>query len=446
MAKQQRKPMALLLASVLALAAAPSHALGLLQAFELALQNDPTYRQAYFDSEHGKEFRVIGRAALLPTLQGNYGASKVRADQDIQSVTGVVRKDHPEYISRSASVQLRQPLFSLDSLARYKQGVAQSNYSEQRFASSAQDLALRLIGAYIDAIFAEEQLNLAQAQRDMYAEQHQVNRHLFQKGEGTRTDMLETESRLALAEAQLIETRDTRTTSYNTLASMIGGEVTGLDGLAANFRIKPMEPAAFEGWRELALANNPDLQAQTAAIESARQDVNRARAGHTPRVDFVASYSKSAAETLNTYNQDSVSRSIGVQINIPLYSGGAVNAGSRQAVALMEKARVELQAHTDKTLIELRKQYNLVLSSTSRIRALEAAVESGKLLVQATEQSIKGGVRINLDLLNARQQLFTSQRDLAQARYGYLLADARMRAAAGVLGTDDVRDLATYFR
>jgi protease secretion system outer membrane protein len=427
------------------LASGSAHALGLMQAYELALQNDPTYREAYYDNESGKEYVKLGRSNLLPSISGSYSASKVHADQDLHDTKGNTNSTQPEYISRSAVVQLRQPVFSLDALARYKQGVAQGDYSAWRFTVGTQDLVARLIGSYLDALLSEEQLSLAQAQRDMYAEQQHVNERMYQKGEGTKTDMLETQSRLELAEAQVIEAKDNLTTARNTLAAMTGGEVTELDKLGPTFRFIPLQPASFEEWKKLALENNADLRSQVAAIESARQEVNKARAGHTPRVDFIASYSKSAADTLNTYNQDSVQRSVGVQVNIPLYAGGSVNAQSRQAVANLEKARVELQNRTDKALLDLRKQYNLMVSGVSRINALGKAVESGKLLMTATEQSIKGGVRINLDLLNAQQQLYTSQRDLAQARYGYLIAAVRLRAGAGTLGIDDVREVAAYF-
>lgn len=422
-----------------------AQAIGLLQAYELALQNDPTYREAYYDSEGGKDYQVLGRAALLPTVQGSYSASRVHADQDTRLLNNKIERSHPEYISRNATVQLRQPLFNLDALARYKQGLAQSRFSEFRFAGSGQDLVLRLVAGYVDALLSEEQLTLAQAQRETLLEQQLVNQQLFTRGEGTKTDMLETQSRLALAEAQLIEAQDNQVTARNTLAAMIGSEVTALDGLGANFRPRPLQPASYEEWKQLAMENNADLKSQRQSIEASRQEVNKARAGHAPRVDFVAAYSKSAAETLNTNNQDSVSRSVGVQINIPLYSGGSVNASSRQAVAALEKTKSELQLKTDKALIDLRKQYNLVLSSISRIDALQKAVSAGRELVVATEQSIKGGVRINLDLLNAQQQLYVSQRDLAQARYGYLLADLRLRAGAGQLGADEVRELAAQF-
>ena len=336
--------------------------------------------------------------------------------------------------------------FNLDALARYKQGNAQAEYAKENFVGRTQEMAVRVIGAYLDALFAREQVRISKAQRDMYTEQKAVNDLLFKKGEGTRTDMLETQARLELAQAQLLEATDNEQVQLSTLAGIVGQEVTSLEELRPDFRAQTALEGDFEAWRKKALAQNPDLLAQVYAIEAARQEVNKNKAGHAPRLDFIASYSKADSETLNTYNQDSTNRSVGIQLTVPLYSGGAVSASTRQASANLARAKAELQLRIDKVMVDLRKQYAAVLSSVARIQALDKAVSSGELLVTATEQSIKGGVRINLDLLNARQQLYTSQRDLAQARYTYLLSLLKLRAAAGELGPDDVRLVAAYFR
>ncbi|NRR29087.1 TolC family outer membrane protein [Oxalobacteraceae bacterium] len=434
--------LAQLLGGAALLHGASAGATGLVQAYEAALHNDPTYRAAFYDSESGKEYRALGRSGLLPQLSASYSANKNRSDLTVKPLPTT----HPEYISRSRGVQLRQTLFNLDALARYKQGQAQSQYSEAVFSNQGQELVLRLAGAYFDAAVNSEQVALAQAQRDAQLEQKKLNERLFAKGEGTRTDVLETQARLDLTEAQLIEAQDNQRTALATLEAIVGEPVTSLDELGASFQVRPLQPSGYEQWQELALKNNPELQAQQFSIEASRQEINKNRAGHAPRLDFVASYNKGSAETLNTYTQDSVSRSIGVQLNIPLYSGGSVNAATRQASAAYEKARSEMDAKTSKVLIELRKQYNLALSSAARINALDKAVASAELLIKATEQSIKGGVRINADLLNAQQQLFVSKRDRAQARYGYLHAQLRLRAAAGSLAADDVVEVASYFR
>ena len=420
-------------------------AIGLLQAYDAALKNDPTYRGAFFEKEAGEEYKNIGRAGLLPSLSANYSGSKAHSNLTEPTPIGPVTSPL-KYISRTEVVELRQSILNLDGIARYKQGVAQSQYSVAQFDSMRQDLILRVTGAYLDALFAEEQLNLATAQRDLYAEQRRVNDQLFKKGEGTKTDMIETQSRLDLAEAQILEAKDNVNNARVTLAGMIGMEVDGVDGLGPTFRIMDSTVDGFDGWKELALKNSPDLQAQRFAIESAHQEINKNKAGHAPRVDFVASYSKDASQSITAYNQDSNTRSIGVQISIPLYAGGGVSAQVRQASANYNKAQADLDAKTDKVLVDLRKQYNTVISSVPKINALMKAVDSASLLIKATEQSIRGGVRINLDLLNAQQQLFTNKKDLAQTRYSYLLAVMRLRAGAGILSTDDVREVAQYFR
>lgn len=444
--KQRLRLAARLAAAALLAHAGAAAAMGLEEAYQAALLNDPAYQSALFDQAAGRENEVIGRAGLLPNLSGNYSQSRNRADVTAPNALGKTGVTHPVYTSRVAGVTLRQSLFNLDALARYKQGLAQSDFSESLFQSRAQELALRVSGAYVDALFGRDQVRLAQAQRDMYREQAKVNERLFQKGEGTRTDMLETQARLDLAEAQLIEAQDNEVNARTALAAIVGQEVTGLDALAPGFHVGAPPPAGFEAMKTQALENNPEVAARAHSVEVAWQEVNKSRAGHAPRLDLVASYSKNDSETINTYTQDSVVRSIGVQLSVPIYAGGQVNAVSRQAVAGHEKAKADLQAQKDKVVAELRKQYSAVLSSVARIAALDKAVASGQLLMRATEQSIKGGVRINLDLLNAQQQLYTSERDLAQARYSYLTSTLKLRAAAGVLAPADVREVAAYFR
>lgn len=333
----------------------------------------------------------------------------------------------------------------MDGIARYKQGVAQSAYAAAQFDSQAQEVIMRVLSAYLEVLFKEDQLALAKVERDVYVEQKAVNELLFKKGEGTRTDVLETQSRLDLAEASLIESQDNLTSARDTLAGVIGAEPGELDHLRPGFRVATLDTQTYEEWKKIAIEQNPDIRTLTQNVEITKQEVNKQRAGHLPRVDLIGTYGKSGSESITTVNQDQTIRSIGFQMSIPIYSGGAVSASTRQAAANKEKAREDLEAQIDKVLIDLRKNYNQVASSVPKIDALMKAVDSAKLLITATEQSIKGGVRINLDLLNAQRQLYTAQRDLAQARYGYMIAALRLRASAGTLGVDDLKMMAAYF-
>ena len=420
-------------------------AVSLTQAYEAAIKHDPVFRMRFYENESGKENRIIGRSFLLPQVSGSYSYGKNVADQDYVQL-GTPRHDTPRYTSRSGVVQLRQPLFSMEGIARYRQGKAQSAQSEEAYEAAIDEVSVRVVSAYLDVLFAQDQLALAKVQRDASLELKTLNQRLLEKGEGTKTDMLETQARLDLAEAQVIEAQDNVTATRNTLEGVIGMDPGELDRLGEQFRPIALEPVAFEDWRKLALARNNQLAAARLAVETARLDIDRVRAGHYPRVDFVATYNKSDSESLTNLNQQQVNRQLGVQVNIPLYQGGAISASTRQAAAAYGRAQAELDARTNEITVELRKAHSLVTSSARKVDALSKAVESGKLLMTATEQSIKGGVRINLDLLNAQQQLFTSQRDLAQARYAYLIALMRLRAAAGVLQADSVREIAAHFR
>ena len=428
------------------LVAGNASAIDLVQAYEAALQNDPTYRNQFYANEVAKENRVLGRSGLLPTVSGSYSRNKNVTDREITQRTGPPTLDHPRYSSTSAVVQLRQPLFNMDAVQRYRQGKVQSAQGAEQFKADTNEVAVRLVTAYLDALFAEDQLALARVQRDMYLEQQMVNQRLFEKGEGTRTDMLETKARLDLAEAQLIESQDNVLAQREVLESVIGGDAGTLTQLAEGFRVAPLATGTFEDWSALALKNNSALAAGRLAVENARLEIGRQKAGHLPRADFVAAYSKGDNETINTFGQDITNRSLGVQVNIPIYSGGAINAQTRQAAANYARAQADLDIRTDKVLIDLRRAHSLVLSSARKVDALAAAVDSAKLLMTATEQSIKGGVRINLDLLTAQQTLFVSQRDLAQARYAYLVAMLNMKAITEPVDREDIRGIAAFFR
>jgi protease secretion system outer membrane protein len=426
-------------------AAGSASALTLEEAYQAALKNDPVFRMRYFENESGKENQILGRSQLLPNISASHTVNKNRVDRQYTQ-NGRLQLDHPQYLGRSSVVQLRQSLFNMDAVQRYRQGKVQSAQAEQAYEAGIDEVSVRAVSAYMDALFAEDQLALAIAQRDMNAEQQKVNQYLFEKGEGTRTDMLETQARLDVAEASLVEAQDNVTSVRNTLAGVIGMDPGTLRQIGANFRPVTLDVATYEDWQKLALRQNNTLAALRLAVENSRLEIGRNKAGHLPRVDFVASYSKNLSETINVLGQETTNRTLGIQVNIPIYSGGAINAQTRQAAASYGRSQAELDARTNEVMVELRRAYDLVQSSGRKIDALAKAAESGQELVKATEQSIKGGVRINLDLLNAQSQLVTTRRDLAQARYSYLVGLMRLRAASGTMAPEAVREIAAFFQ
>ena len=203
----------------------PAHAIGLLQAYQAALNNDTSFRGAKADKVAGQEYETIGRAGLLPTLQYSYATSKNKGELISVDMFGFENLSNQDYRSTSKGFSLRQPLFNLDLYARFQQGVAQTAYSEAQFDVKKSDLMMRVLGAYSEAKYAEDQVKYYTAQRDAYLEQKLVNENMYKKGEGTKTEMLETQAKLDVAEALILEAQDNQFTSRNTLASITGLEM-----------------------------------------------------------------------------------------------------------------------------------------------------------------------------------------------------------------------------
>ena len=422
-------------------------ALGLLDAYDLALRNDPTFQAAIQEREAGEENRIIGRAGLLPNLSWSYNNSRNESEVTQSTAVGNVTSDR-DYRSYASTLTLQQPLLDYEAYARYRQGAAQALFADERFRGKSQELAVRVLSAYSQALLAQERIELSRAQKRAYAERLQLNERLLKGGEGTRTDLLETQARLSLAQAEEIESLDTQDAALRELEAIVGEplQIEELAPLTRQFDIPPLEPNRFETWRDLAMANNPELKSQHHALDAAEYEVERKRAGHMPKVSLYASSRQTSSDSESSYNQKYDTNSVGIQVSLPLFAGGSVSASTRQAANQLSQAQYELDAQTAKTLIELRKQFNLNTSGAAKVRAYEMAVSSATALVTATKKSVTGGERVNLDVLDAEQQLFTARRDLADARHAYLLARIQLKYFAGLLNEQDLRALARYFQ
>lgn len=431
------------LCGLLMACAGPVQAMGLLEAYDLAIRNDPTFHAAIEERAAGEENRALGRSALLPTLSWNYNNSRNESE-----VTQASTRTDRDYRSYAATLTLQQPLLDYEAYARFRQGAAQALFSDERFRSKIQYLAVRVLSAYSQALLAQERIELSRAQKRAFSERLQLNQRLLEGGEGTRTDVLETQARLSMAVAEEIEAHDNQDAALRELEAMLGEplQVEQLAPLVAHFVILPLEPQRFESWRELALANNPELASQHHALTAAEYEVERKRAGHLPKLSLYASSRQTSSDSESTYNQKYDTNSVGIQLTVPLFAGGSVSASTRQAARQLSQAQYELDAQTATTLVDLRKQYNLNSSAAAKVRAYEMAVESAGALVQATQKSVSGGERVNLDVLDAEQQLFSAKRDLAEARYAYLLARVQLKYYAGLLNEGDLRQVAGYFR
>ncbi|EMF5053080.1 TolC family outer membrane protein [Serratia marcescens] len=455
MIHSKRQVAGLVIGTLLFAMSAPVYSIGILDAYSLALEKDPTFRAAIKEKEAGDENENIGRAGLLPKVSLNYQNSprnwqtqKYPASDIFGNSLGEATK-RQQYRSHSSSITLTQPLFDYEAYARYKGGVAQTMMSDERYRGKLLDLAVRVISAYVEVAYSKDQIALAEAQKAAYKEQLALNDRLMSAGEGTLTDVSETQARYSLAEAQAIEARDALDAAQRELEVIIGVPLNQLDELQVlrpgKFQVAPLIPSKFEEWQKIALENNPVLAASRHGVDAAKYEVERNRAGFMPNVQLYASHSENDSSSDNTVNQKYRTDSIGVQVSLPIYSGGGVAASTRQAAARYGQAMAEMDTQVGSTLNDLRKQFNLCISSRAKLAAYELAVKSATTQVMATRQSVLAGQRVNVDVLNAEQQLYSAQRDLASAKYTYIKSWITLLSDSGTLDEKDVLRVAQYF-
>ena len=423
-------------------------AMGPFDVYEQALRNDPVFLGAIKERDAGQENLAIGRAGLLPRLSYNYNKGRNNSQANLPNGRGGSSHEDRNYTSFGSTFSLQQPLFDYEAYANYRKGVAQALFADERFRDKSQELLVRVLTYYTQALFAQDQIEIARAKKKAFEQQFQQNQHLFQQGEGTRTDILEAESRYELATAEEIQAQDEQDASLRELGALLGVhsiDIADLAPLNQNFSSFTLVPANYDSWHELAITHNPTLASQRQAVEVARYEVERNRAGHLPRVIAYASSRQQESDSSNTYNQRHDTNTIGIEVSVPLYAGGGVSASTRQAARSMEQAEYELEGKTRETLIELRRQFSACLSGVSKLRAYQKALASAEALVVSTQQSILGGERVNLDALNAEQQLYSTRRDLAQARYDYLMAWTKLHYYAGNLRDTDLAKIDEAF-
>ena len=241
--------------------------------------------------------------------------------------------------------------------------------------------------------------------------------------------------------AQQIDAANAVDLAERTLASITSQAVPAASLAPLDASRLPLEaptPASFDGWLTLAESSNPELASLRFAVEASNQEVEKQRSGHFPTLDLIAQRSYSASETVSTIGSQYHTDLVGVQVGIPLFSGGAVTSAERQALAGLERARQQYEAGKRQMTLNLRREFNNVTQGIVKIQALEEAFKSAKLALASTQMGVNAGTRNTLDVLNARQQVFSAQRDLGKGRYDYVVARLRLKAAAGTLGEGDI--------
>jgi outer membrane protein len=341
------------------------------------------------------------------------------------------------YNTHGYSVNLVQPLYRQQNWLAYSEAELQVAQTEAQFKIAEQDLILRVAQAYFDVLIAQDSVQLAGAQKTAISEQLEQAKRNFEVGSTTITDTHEAQARYDLTVAQEIAAQNTLEIKRRTLQQLINAMPQELRQLGKEFRLEAPQPADMEKWVDEAQLHSPQLAIAQAGAEIAGKEVARNRGGHYPTLDLVANYSSNQSNGGSFgVGSDSSNKSLGVQLNVPIYQGGATQSRWREAEANRERANQELENTRRSVALQTRQAYLGVVSGIAQVKALQQALTSSESVLEASKLGQEVGVRTNLDVLNAQQQLYSTRRDLYQAEYNYLVSQLRLKAAVGSLGED----------
>lgn len=408
------------------------------RAWRLALQFDHTYQAAISEQAATATELAQGRAGLLPQIQAGYSRSRVTGTVGQPNIRGQRVTSEVRYDSTNAYVQLQQPLLNYGRYANYRRGVAKADEGVAVFAAKEQDAGVRLVAAYLNALLAYDHLGL---QRSLVASLEELAKGLearFARNEGTQTDVQVTKARLAVARADAISFNDQLQVALRELEAVLGAAPQRLAALKPNFPALPLQPASQQAWLDRARVNNAQVRAAREAVNVAEAEVDRANSRYFPTMDLVASYGKADSENLSTLSQRTNTFVIGVQVNIPIFTGGYNTANVSRARLDLRRVQHELDAALARTDAEVTRQYTNVVGGAERIHALEAAVESGELTLMSAQRSFEAGIFSNLDVLRSQDKLYEAKYQLVKARLEYLMARLRLAAAAGDLRVGEI--------
>ena len=423
---------------------APAISADLMQVYREAQSNDQQYLAARAAADAGREKGPQGLAGLLPSINASANTLWNENRYDATSQQRIIDKS---FNTHGYNVTLTQPLFRWGNIVQYNQGKLQVVQAEANFAQASQDLILRVAQAYFDVLYAGENLKAVRANKQSITQQLEQAKKNFEVGTATITDSQEAQARFDLVSAQEIAAESELEVKRYALRVIVGKDTGELNRLKPQAELKPPQPAAMEKWVEAAEKDSFAVQAQQAGAELAAKEVERTRAGHYPTLDAVASYGKnnSALSFLGTDTLETTSRNVGLQLNIPIFQGGYVNSKTREAAANKLAAEASLENTKRMAALSAQQSYLGVVNGLAQIRALNAALISSTSALESNKLGYEVGVRINIDVLNAENQVYVTKRDLAKARFDTLLAQLRLKAAVGTLGETDLEQINPLF-
>jgi len=429
------RPSRLALALLLLGGAAGAQAQSLAELYEAARGYDATYLSARSAYEAGLARAEQARAGLRPQAGLSAGANWNNRSSSVAQLDST-------FNSQNVTLSASQPLYRPANAAADQQGQLSTEIAQAQLEAAEQDLIVRTTQAYFDVLAARDTLTVVQAQKKAVSEQLAAAKRNFEVGTTTVTDSREAQARYDLVIAQEIAAENDLRVKNLALDQLVGRNKVDPKPLSTPVSLPALLPADVQAWVNQAEIEHPSVRQASKALEIAQLETKKAEAGHKPTLDLIGQYqiarAPSSSATIPGYVRNNTA-TVGVQFNLPLYAGGAIQNRVKETLALEDKARTDLEAAKRGVSQATRSAYFGVLSGQGQVKALEAAQASSQSALDANKLGYQVGVRINIDVLNAQSQLFQTQRDLAVARYSVLIGGLRLKQASGQLKAADLQ-------
>jgi outer membrane protein len=377
-----------------------------------------------------------GRAGLLPTLT----LAGVRRRQLINTNRG----SEVTIDNTSLVITAIQPLFRMENFIAYEQSKIQVMQADSQFIIAAQDLILRVVQAYFDVLIAQFDVSVEEDQKKAISQQLKQAKGSFEAGTSTIVDTYEAQARFDLTVSRLIIARNALEVNKRKLLKITGRFPDNLARLyERDLDLFALKYASMEDWLAVAEQNSLTIRVQQAVYEIAKKEVERAKAGHYPTLDLVALYSdqEGVGGAITGQGIDLTSKEIGIRLNVPIFSGFAVQSRVREALANQDRVRQDMKNTRRNTALQVSQQYLNATNGTALVRALRQAVISSQSQFESTKLGQEVGIRIEVDVLNAQGLYSIARRDLARAYYNFFMSRLRLKAEAGELEEEDVRQI-----
>ncbi len=415
----------------------PCFAEDLLDIYQAALKNDTVYQAAISTRLSTREALPQSVAALFPSIYGQANLSS-----NYQNITQAPPENPlgvSNFPSRGYSISIKQPLLDIGDWIAVKQATNSSKQADARLGAAAQSLIYRVANAYFAVLLAQDNLRLAQSEKVANAKQLDQAQKRVQVGLDTITTLYEAKAAYDKSLAAEITAENTLRNSEEAIRQLTGQTYSDLSRFKKKLPLLAPQPANIEQWITTATTYNLDLMASRYGMQAARDNIKVKASDHLPTVSLVGSYGRDDGLNLGTTNRNSAA--VGLQLNVPIFSGGAISSNTRKAEYDFQTASADLDNTYRQVIVATRQKYNDVLADISKIKAERQAIKSAQLSLDSTQESFKAGTRTIVDVLLAQQNLYDAKRNAANDQITYLLDSLSLKQEAGTLKPDDLRQI-----